>query len=241
MNSQMLGLFLVVTLCLIVLVTVFISVGNAKAETIKQRLRVIINAEDIYVSPWDSSFIGLSFEQSKIAIGRNESLQESHFSEIIQVDLVRNDDVATSTDKGSLASRALVGGVLLGGVGAVIGAVTARTHSSQKLGKLALRIITESGTSSVTFLDIANLQREGLDALRNSASSEADRFYGLVLRAMRQADGARQAIEATVATRTVREQPNVSTEIEKLWQLKERGIISADEFALAKARVLPPT
>src|SRR5258707_8135935 len=85
-----------------------------------------------------------------------------------------------------------------------------------------------------------NLQREGLDSIRNSATSEADRYYGLVLRAMRQVNKPRQAIVSAITPLVTAAPSGVSVEIEKLWQLQERGIISADEFALAKAKVLPP-
>jgi hypothetical protein len=242
MNPSLTLAIFVVVVCFIAVVVAIIMNSNSKDKAVEARLRDLNNAEDIFVSKWDRSFIALSFDQSKIAIGRHESTRECTFSQMIQADLLRDDDVVTSTDRGSLVSRALVGGVLLGGVGAVIGGVTAKTYSAQKLTKLILRVVTESGTFSVTFLDLTKLQRdEGLDGIRDWATGEADRYYGLVLRAMRQSNQPRQAVVSSIASRPAAASSSVSLEIERLWKLKERGIISSDEFALAKAKILPPS
>ena len=54
---------------------------------------------------------------------------------IVEVEVVVDKNSIAKTSKSSMATRALVGGVLLGGVGAVIGGVSAKKHPRRKLIK----------------------------------------------------------------------------------------------------------
>lgn len=238
-------IFTLVIVILVAVIIVTVSVGSAKSNKIRDRLleQKFIPYET-FISTWDNSFIALNFDAKKIALGKNDALSVCDFSQIIQVDVLRNDNTVTSTNKSSLATRAVVGGILLGGVGALVGAVTAKSYASQELSKISLRVITESGSHSVMFLDLKNSQRAGLDSIRSSTSGDADKFYGLVLKAMKgmtttQRDSTPHlAISSLIATRAAALPVSVASEIEKLWQLKESGAMSVDEYEQAKRSAL---
>lgn len=240
------GILFLAILIVIVILAIAVTSSNAKTGGIKDRLIEAKFGSEHYISPWDYSFVGLNFDNQTIGLGKNKSLAISNFSQIIQVDLLQNDKTTTSTDKSSLLTRATVGGVLLGGVGAVVGAVTAKTHSTNELAKISLRVITESNSYSILFLDIQNVSSAGTGSIISSASSEADRFYGLVLKAMKQAAAAQltattarqAALPSTPSRAAVVSSVSVASEIEKLWKLKESGAVSDQEYEQAKQTLL---
>lgn len=60
-------------------------------------------------------------------------------TKVIQVELIQDNNVITKVSSGSAISRAMVGGALAGGVGAVVGGNTAKSKSSNKLMKISFR------------------------------------------------------------------------------------------------------
>jgi hypothetical protein len=245
------GVFLFLFLLVFIVVfAIYVSVGSAKKRKILDRLiEKKFSPSETFVSQWDYSFIALNFETKQIALGRNEVISIYDFSKIIQVDLLRDDNTITSTTKESPIARAVVGGVLLGGVGAVVGAMSAGSHShSTNIPKsMSVRVITESGSFSVLFLRLSGTSKQNLDSLVSHFSQQAESFYGSVLKAMRMAvavsnppgiERSRQTIQALVASQAATLPKSAASEIEQLWHLKEKGAISADEYEKAKRSLL---
>lgn len=77
--------------------------------------------------------------------------------QILGTAVVKDGGNVTSTSTSSLMGRALVGGVVLGGVGALLGGLTAKSETSAKMKKLVLEVILDCPDRPVhrmTFLDI---------------------------------------------------------------------------------------
>jgi hypothetical protein len=167
---------------------------NAKERDATDRIREKIGQDaHIFVSAWDGSCIGISFQRRKLAIGRYPQLTEIDFSQVVSADLCENNTVVQSTNTGSMLTRAVVGGVLLGGVGALGGALTAKTRAISNLNELTLRVTTDTSAFRVKFLDLNNtgqaLPGQTLDFVRQ----QADGFYASVLQAIKIAEADRAA------------------------------------------------
>jgi len=233
-----------IAICVIVML-----VGSAKKGRISDRLaeRKMLTS-DSFISTWDYSFIALNFDTKQIALGREDTISIYDFSKIIQVDLLRDDNTITSTTKNSPIARAFVGGVLLGGVGAVVGAASAgsQSHSTQIPKSICLRVITESGSHSIYFLRWSGTSKSNSDSLISHISQQADNFYAAVLKAIRLAEKAsashlttqRENILSLIETRATTSQTSRASEIDQLWQLKEKGAISFEEYEKAKRSLL---
>lgn len=234
---EFLTIFGVVLLVLIVGVVIYAVSSSAENSALTKQLSDRLGGGEVFVSTWDSSFVGFNFPERKIVIGRKERSVELDFSQLIQADLLRDDTVLTSTKAGSFAARALTGAVLFGGVGAAVGAVTAKSQSVSNINQLSLRLIAETGTYNVTFFDMKNsgttLPSQTLDFI----TSEANRVYGLALKAMKIVERSQPEITQQQAPARI-EPTGVANELEKLWQLKQRGAISGDEYEVAKRSIL---
>ncbi len=68
--------------------------------------------------------------------------------QILSSKVIVDGQETTSASNSSVVGRALVGGLLFGGVGAIIGGVTAGTKSSQKIKSLELRVLVDGDSAS---------------------------------------------------------------------------------------------
>lgn len=155
----------------------------SRESAIRRRLHKAIDPELEFISRYDWSFIALNFERARIVLGKNRLMMTCDFSDLLQVDVVRNEDMITTSTSGSLAARAAVGGALFGPFGAAVGALTARSRAQSELKKLSIRIICASGTYQLLLfqraIGSAPAQKEV-----DEVEKRADEVYGAVVRAM---------------------------------------------------------
>jgi hypothetical protein len=144
---------------------IYIPMANDRDRRVKEVAVKLIGAEDTFVSSWDGSFVALNYKTKKILIGRPEQGKQFNFEQILQVDLLRDNNVITSTNRGSQLAGAVFGGIVLGPLGALAGALSSKTLSQNFIRKLVLRIIMDDGAHSFMFFDGAG-RTKGL-ILRN--------------------------------------------------------------------------
>jgi len=220
-------------ICIAVVVgaILYVSQSSAKNKELVKQLVSRTGSGDIFVSSWDSSFIGFNFVDRKLIVGKGDYSAELAFSQLIQADLLRDEVVLTSTSGGSLAARAITGAVLFGGVGAAVGAVTAKSQSVSSVNQLSLRLMTDAGAHTVVFFDMKSSGQSLPAQTLSHITAEADRVYGLALRAIRSASEHKSAVVTRVPD-------SLAQEIEKLWHLKQSGAISNAEYDAAKQAIL---
>jgi hypothetical protein len=125
--SGILLITLIVCVLLGIGIAVYISAGNDRNRRIKEVAAKQIGAEDTFVSSWDGSFVALNYKTKKILIGRPEQGKQFNFEQILQVDLLRDNNVITSTNRGSQFAGAVIGGIAFGPLGALAGALSSKT------------------------------------------------------------------------------------------------------------------
>ena len=96
----------------------------------------------------------------------------------------------TSTNRGSQVGGALIGGLALGGVGAIIGGLSGKTTSKNTIQRIDVRITINSTSSPIFDLNFLNESAGvGKDSEGyKSASNSARRWQGVLSAVIRQAD-----------------------------------------------------
>lgn len=95
------------------------------------------------------SGMAISEERKQIAfLSRNTLYDEFiiklfNFEDIIETKVITQSDTLTSTSIGSIATRGIIGGIVSGGLGAIIGGVTAKQNSTQKIKELTLEFVVD--------------------------------------------------------------------------------------------------
>ena len=91
----------------------------------------------------NNSDVTISMPDKKIILSDGSQTQEIIISDIVHAAIL--EEITNDVKDKSVVARALVGGLLLGGVGAVVGGLTGVTPSHKKNKKYYLQIKTNSG------------------------------------------------------------------------------------------------
>jgi hypothetical protein len=106
--------------------------------------KINFTADDSYLSDDFLSGIALNKEINRLVIIQRKSVNDEFipyfydFDEILECSIM--EDSETITSNGSVVSRAMVGGIIAGGIGATVGAVTANKISKEQIYRATLTI-----------------------------------------------------------------------------------------------------
>jgi hypothetical protein len=205
--------------------------SNEEAAT-KQRLVSQYRVKELYISPDDRSLIGLNFDEQKIVLGAGKHETAYDFAQVASVEVIENGVTVTSTNRGSQVLGSVVGGLALGGIGAVIGGLSGSSRSRGRLKGITLKIFVDDHANPVYAIPFfRNNSSKGVDSdepQAREARERADRFHAYVLNAMRQAQKQTGPSPSTAS----------ASELRMLWEMKLAGALTEEEFAQQKSRLL---
>lgn len=167
-----------------------------------------------------------------------------NYSEIIEVSYEENGNQLYSKSTGRTVGGAIVGGVLMGGAGAVVGGLSGATTQSKEIKNMDIKILLRSTSRSTCILHFKDIDK----VLKTK--EEVDRkFYDTYIKNAEKAkdilsviiDNAKQAsapIAQPLVQPVVTSSNSVADELTKLAKLKEAGILTEEEFNAQKTKLL---
>ena len=225
---------LIIVLC-IVISSVSVEEKSLKSEKIlkNNREKIIEKLKhDGFNSsisiPYSENYIGAAFmvdeENKKIALCHyiDTSVEYISFNQIIDVEILKDN---ANVMKGGVG-RAVVGGVLAGGVGAIVGANT--RDSKELLHSLKIRIITNDIKTPLYVIDLIYNEISVKNHEYNTILDIANKIYSLIFSIVN--ENGNQNINVS--------EDKAIDQIEKLSILKEKMIITQEEFELKKKELL---
>lgn len=132
-----------------------------------------------------------------------------------------------------------VGGLLLGGVGALVGGLSGKTETSEKIKRTDLRLIvndTNTPLHDVAFID-NEVKKDGIIYIQTIQA--ARRWHGILEVLLKRADSEEKNLQNS--ERQIQpESPtaSVADEIKNFAELHISGVLTTDEFQQQKARLL---
>lgn len=191
----------------------------------------------------NDGLIALDGQNKEIALQKNNGqIKRFNFSDIISCEVV--EDGETVTRKSNKIGRAVVGGVLAGGAGAIIGGLSGKEKQNKEIKSISLKIIFKTSeipyTFKLTFFDAKQATSHTKSKIKLSES-----VYGKMAKdAINEVSNWKEKIESIINQYDKEEknetqaQTSVSEEIEKLNSLKEKGAITQEEFDKQKQKLL---
>ena len=195
-STVTLGLFVVlfnigVSLIIDLIITLFIggslialanlAKNQKEAELFTSTMKDFLPTQKIIGSDAKTG-IALDESREKICLfyRHNGSLASriASYNEIISSEIV--EDGTTITKSGASVGRALVGGVLLGGVGAVVGGLSGKKESSEKINKIELQIIMNDTTRPIHRVNFLSRPSEKDESFYKNAMEKALHWHGLI-------------------------------------------------------------
>jgi len=226
---------------------VFILIGIGGAQQIKEKKNTI----ETMLSKLDNftmnQIISSQDAKTSIAFDENrkllclidfsgESMRHKIISakEIISIEIIENGKTITKTDRGSQIGGALVGGLALGGVGAIIGGLSGKTSSETKVNKVALHIIINDVQQPTFDLDFISIEMQKDSYFYKDAIHKAEHWYGLLSVLIKNAE----VNQAPQVQRVIENTTNLSDELLKIADLRQKGILSEEEYIKCKEKII---
>lgn len=167
-----------------------------------------------------------------------------NYSDIIEVSYIENGDQLFTKSTGRTVGGAIVGGVLMGGAGAVVGGLSGDTKQNKVVKNMDIKILlrnTEETSCILHFMDASNplKTKEATDKshyeefLKNA--NKAKDLLSVII------DDAKQTASQVVPvmSQPIAPQPSsVADELAKLAKLKADGILTEEEFVAQKKLLL---
>ena len=169
------------------------------------------------------------------------SMHMHRYSDIVSISYEENGNDMFNKSLGG----AVVGGLLFGGVGAIVGSNTAKTTKNKRIEKMTIKILLKSTSDSNILLSI---YRAGTDGAILETKNDADRaFYeGLLKEVSAIKDIFSIIIDMVDKNKTKQSHKtsqslptgSIADELLKLAQLRDSGILSEEEFQQQKTKLL---
>lgn len=163
-----------------------------------------------------------------------------NYSDIIEVSYIENGDQLFTKSTGRTVGGAIVGGVLMGGAGAVVGGLSGDSKQNKVVKNMDIKILlrsTEQTSCVLHFMDSST-------PLKTKEASDKSRYEDFLKNANKAKDllsiiidDAKQ-MAAQVAPIMSHQPSSIADELTKLAKLKADGILTEEEFVVQKKILL---
>lgn len=177
-------------------------------------------------------------ENEFIAIVKSSSIQVLRYSDIVSISYEENGNNVYNKSLGG----AVVGGILFGGVGAIVGGNTAKATQNKEVSSMSIKILLKSTSNPTIILKIY----DGA-TLKTKETASRTLYEGL----MKEVTGIKDIFSIIIditdkniahAKKTtvplVSSTGSIADELTKLAKLKDAGILSEEEFNAQKSKLL---
>jgi hypothetical protein len=177
-------------------------------------------------------------ENEFIAIVKPVSIQVLRYSDIVSISYEENGNNVYNKSLGG----AVVGGLLFGGVGAIVGGNTAKATQNKEVSSMSIKILLKSTSNPTIILNIysgATLKtkdaanRTLYEGLMKEVTGIKDIFSIII-----DITDKHSAQAASTPTTLMSSAGSVADELAKLAKLKDAGILSEEEFNAQKSKLL---
>jgi hypothetical protein len=190
------------------------------------------NVTKKYLSNTSGISIAYDSVQEKICfLDEGHNLFIFNYNDIIQSELdIDGKTIFKKSTSGSIG-RALVGGVLAGGVGALVGGTTGKQNQKEKITKVDLKIIVNNPTNPLYRINFMDMEVDKSNFIYKNAYKNAEMWHGIISSLIKQGEDSALKADNNNLTST-------ADEIIKLKQLLDSGVLTKGEFENQKNKIL---
>jgi len=170
----------------------------------------------------------------------NIELDVLTYRDILSSEVFEDGVTITKTVRTSQIGGALIGGLALGGLGAIIGGLSGKTTSSDTITRIDLRITVNRTSHPIHDINFMNVKGKKNGFLYKAAIKDARHWHGLLDVLIKRADSEDNAKEEQLVEEKTILLPkgSVADELIKLSELQKQGLLTDEEFLAQKAKLL---
>ena len=136
------------TLCVLAVVVAIWQglLDNRKASELEDKIKNLPNfdAADVYVSSFNHAGVAIDRTRREFLLADKDGLRRFNVRSIMSCEVLEDDVQLACANRGSQLTGMAIGGALLGGVGAVIGGLSASQRNVSRVKSLVLRFTTDN-------------------------------------------------------------------------------------------------
>lgn len=169
-------------------------IGEKNREPFKkQLLEKEFHIKDSVFNEFSTKGLAIDKKEEKIAIlkvvdSKTEEIEIFSYRDILGVEIVTDGGIVSRTSRTSQASRAIIGGLLFGGLGFLAGAFCANKKIEEKVEKIDLRIYLNSEKNSVFELDLLMMKSKKGEYYYKNAIKNANTWDAYLKSMIKRAD-----------------------------------------------------
>ena len=189
----------------------------------------------------DDGATGLAIDEQRKKVCLIDHRQNSVSSKVVSYKDLLSSEICedgvtiTKTMRSSQIGGALIGALALGGIGAIIGGLSGKTQTVGKVKRVDLRITVNDTQTPHHVVNFLNLESKKDGIVYELAIATARRWHGLIEVLIKRADTEDRKNQKTTDPH---QRASVADELKKLAELRDSGILSAEEFQQQKTRLL---
>jgi hypothetical protein len=162
------------------------------------------------------------------------SIRVVSYRDLISSEIFEDGSTITRTSRNSQLGGALIGGIALGGIGAIIGGLSGNTRTSGKIKRVDLRLIVNDTQKPVHDVTFQNLEGNAGGLIHQAALNQARHWHSLCEVLIKRADIEDKELLAPQIDARL----SVADELKKLADLLSSGVLSSEEFQKQKTVLL---
>ena len=185
----------------------------------------------------------------KLCVLRPQLKKIYNYNQILDVEYIVNEKTISSKSNSNTIGRALVGGVLAGGAGAIIGGLTGKEKTENLISKIAVKVLFQDldfPSLTITYFDCVSVGGKPVAADSIYCKGDIERaedFVNTMRIIIEEGKGTtnrsiQSQPEATPSLNKEKDIKFVADEIKKLASLRDEGILTQEEFEKQKALLL---
>lgn len=194
------------------------------------------SATQHYIGRDGNSCLAIDEQQKKICLITGNSTRVIPYKDIHSSEIFEDGITVTKTARASQIGGALIGGLALGGVGAIIGGLSGRTETHGKVKRIDLRITINDTTNPIYDVNFLDLETDKGSMVYEAAIRQARQWHAMLEVIIKRADLEDKATNAPETPNVFR--GSVADELKKLVELHQSGVLTAEEFQQQKAKLL---
>lgn len=209
------------------------SLSKAENETFMGKFQ----GWDMYISPHERGVIALNHEAKRLVVGHVTAYVEHAWSQINAIEIEKNGQSIQQTNRGSQAMGAAVGGLLLGPLGLLIGGLSGSKRTKDRINELSLKILVDDPAAPIHRVMFFKMKGSGVDAksiLLREPAKKMEHFHALLSNAIRSEHRTTFAPQPQPA----RVEDHAEARIAKLWDLRQAGALTEEEYVSAKKSIV---
>lgn len=161
------------------------------------------------------------------------------YKDILSVEVFEDGVSITKTQRGSQLGGVLVGGLLLGGVGAILGGLSGGKRTAEKINRIDLRLVVNSTSAPLHDVRLLSFESKKDGVIYQTAMQQARHWHRLIEILIKRADEEdKPLLVANTSAPVAQPITFVADELKKLAELKTLGVLTQAEFDSQKSRLL---